>query len=239
VDVSNVEEAERDNASASKIRQNIEKEMREGEEGSGWRCVAVTRDPRHAARIRVTCRDESELARVKEAVEKTKVAGSRVLRDQWYPVKVDNACRTAVLDEQGELRTGAVEMLEKENEVSIAKISWLSRKDLPKAYGSMVVYVTKRADAARLLEGQYFIVDGESAFTRVFEPRRGPMQCFRCLNLGHKAFSCTKEQICSRCAQPGHRHNDCQAEQPKCAVCEGPHESSSRHCRLLYPATDV
>jgi hypothetical protein len=239
VDVTNVEEAERDNASASKIRQNIEKEMREGEEGSGWRCVAVTRDPRHAARIRVTCRDESELARVKEVVEKTKAMGSRVLRDQWYPVKVDNACRTAVLDEHGELRTGAVEMLEKENEVSIAKISWLSRKDVQKAYGSMVVYVTKRADAARLLEGQYFIVDGESAFTRVFEPRRGPMQCFRCLSLGHKAFSCTKEQVCSRCAQPGHRHSDCQAEQPKCAICDGPHESPSRQCRILYPATDV
>ena len=123
VDVSNVEEAERDNASASKIRQVIEKEMREGEEGSGWRCVAVTRDPRNADRFRVTCRDESELARVKEAAEKTKAAGSRVLRDQWHPVKVDNACRTAVLDEHGKLRTGAVEMLEKENEVRIAKIS--------------------------------------------------------------------------------------------------------------------
>ena len=85
--------------------------------------MAVTRDPRHAARIRVTCRDEVELARVREAVEKTKAAGSRVLRDQWYPVKVDNACRTAVLDEHGELRTGAMEMLEKENEVSITKIS--------------------------------------------------------------------------------------------------------------------
>jgi hypothetical protein len=239
VDVANVEEAERDNASASKIRQVIEKEMREGEEGSGWRCVAVTRDPRNAARIRVTCRDESELARVKKVVEKTKAAGSRVLRDQWYPVKVDNACRTAVLDEHGELRTGAVEMLEKENEVSIAKISWLSRKDLPKAYGSMVVYVTKRADAVRLLEGRYFIVDGESAFTRVFEPRRGPMQCYRCLSLGHKAFSCTKEQVCSRCAQPGHRHSDCQAEQPRCAICDEPHESPSRQCRILYPATDV
>jgi hypothetical protein len=35
VDVSNVQEAERDNASASKIRQVIEKEMREGEERSG------------------------------------------------------------------------------------------------------------------------------------------------------------------------------------------------------------
>ena len=89
--------------------------MRGGEEGNSWRCVAVTRDPRNTARVRITCRDESELARVKEAAEKTKAAGSRVLRDQWYPVKVDNACRTAVLDEVGELRTGIVEMLEKCN----------------------------------------------------------------------------------------------------------------------------
>jgi hypothetical protein len=222
VDVSNVEEAERDNASASKIREDIEKEMREGQEGSGWRCVAVTRDPRNTARIRITCRDESELVRVKKTAEKTKAAGSRVLGDQWYPVKVDNACRTAVLDEHGELRTGVVQMLEKENEVRIAKVSWLSWKDLPKAYGSAVVYVTKRADAARLLEGQYFNVDGESAFTRVFEPRRGPMQCFNCLGLGHKAFSCVKAQVCSRCAQPGHRHSECQAEDLDVPYVAGP-----------------
>ena len=94
-----------------------------------------------------------------------------MLRDQWHLVKVDNACQTVVLDKHSELRTGAVEMLEKENEVRIAKISWLSQKDLPKAYRSMVVYLTKRADAARLLEGQYFIMDRELAFTRVFEPR--------------------------------------------------------------------
>jgi hypothetical protein len=66
---------------------------------------------------------------------------------------VDNACRIAVLDENGEVRVSVKEMLEKENDVKIAKLSWLSRKDSPKAYGSMVVYVTKRADAARLLEG--------------------------------------------------------------------------------------
>jgi hypothetical protein len=58
-----------------------------------------------------------------------------------------------VLDENNEVRAGVTEMLEKENDVMIAKLSWLSRKDLPKAYGSMVVYITKRADAARLLEG--------------------------------------------------------------------------------------
>jgi len=174
--VSNVKEAERDNCSASKVRQDNEKEMREGEQRSGWQCVAVTKDPRNADRIRVTCRDEGELAWVKEAAEKTKPTGWRVLHDQWYPGKVDDACRTAVSNEHGELRTGVVEMLEKENEVKIARILWLSRKDVPTSYGPMVVYLTKRADVAKLL-GCHFNVDGESAFTRVFEIRRGPMQC--------------------------------------------------------------
>lgn len=39
----------------------------------------------------------------------------------------------------------------------------------------MVVYVTKGSDAVRLLQGQYFDVAGESAYTRVFEPCRGPL----------------------------------------------------------------
>lgn len=147
VDVSNVEEAERGMANAGDIRQEIEKGMREGEAGSGWRCVAVTRDPRNIARIRITCRDENELARVKEVAEKTKAVGLRILRDQWYLIKVDNSCRTVVLDENGEVRADVKEMLEKENDVKIAKLSWLSRKESLKAYGSMVVYVIKCADA--------------------------------------------------------------------------------------------
>lgn len=69
-------------------------------------------------------------------------------------VKVDNACRTAVLDENGELRAGTTEMMEKKNEVKIGILSESSQKNSPKAYGSMVVYVTKRPDAARLLEGK-------------------------------------------------------------------------------------
>lgn len=235
VDMTGVEEAEKDKANASTIRQDIEKEMRASGDATSWRCIAVTRDPRHTARVRITCRDESELARVKAAAERTKAAGTRVLRDQLYPVKVDNANRTAVLEETGQLRPGVVEMLEKENEVKIAKISWLSRKDSTKAYGSMVVYVTKGSDAVRLLQGQYFDVAGESAYTRVFEPRRGPLQCYNCQEVGHKAYSCTKARMCGRCAQPGHRHSECEAEVPKCVPCGGPHESWSRHCRVLYP----
>ena len=100
------------------------------------------------------------------------------MRDQLYPVKVDNANRTAVLDEEGKVLPGAAEALGAENNVNIAKISWLSNRESGKAYGSMVIYVTKGSDAKRLLDGHYFDLAVESAYTNVFEPRVSPVQCY-------------------------------------------------------------
>lgn len=68
--------------------------------------------------------------------------GLRALRDQFYLVKVDNANCSAELDRDGSIRPEAAEVLGRENEVRIAKMAWLSKKDTAKAYGSMVVYVT-------------------------------------------------------------------------------------------------
>jgi hypothetical protein len=158
-----------------------------------------------------------------------------VLRDQLYLVKIDNANRTAVLNQEGKIREEAVEVLGKENNVCIAQIGWLSKKDTGKAYGSMVVYVTKSSKAARLLQDQYFHIVGESAYVRTYKPKSGPTQYYRCQTLGHKAFVCTRPQVCARCAQEGHYHNDCQGQIPKCIPCGGPHESFSKNCRVLYP----
>lgn len=236
IDTSRVGEEDKNKALPGAIRKAIEGEIRTGEGQDKWRCSAVIRDARNVQRIRIACRDEAELQRVKDAAQKTAAEGARVLRDQLYPVKVDNANRSAVLDSQGKILPGAAEVLGRENEVNIAKIAWLSRKDTEKLYGSMVVYVTKGSDASRLLQDQYFHLAGESAYTSVFEPRYGPKQCYRCQELGHKAFSCTKLQICARCAEVGHHHSTCQAVIPKCIPCGGPHESFSRKCRVLYPA---
>jgi hypothetical protein len=112
----------------------------------------VIKDPRNTKRIRVACRDKAELQWVQEAAQKTSTTGTRVLRDQLYSVKVDNASRTAILDQDGKVQPGAAEVLGKEGRVHIAKISWLSRKNTGKAYGSMVIYVTKGSEAARLLQ---------------------------------------------------------------------------------------
>jgi hypothetical protein len=89
-----------------KIRQTIENEMRTAGEHEGWRCLAVNKYPRNSACIRVACRDETELQQVKEAAQRTVMAGARVPREQLYPVKADNANRIAILDHEGNPRPG-------------------------------------------------------------------------------------------------------------------------------------
>lgn len=78
-------------------------------------------------------------------------AGVQVLQDKLYPIKVDSVNKAAVLDENDEIRAGAAAVFSEENEATIAKIAWLSRKESGKWYGSMVVYLTKGSDARRLL----------------------------------------------------------------------------------------
>ena len=48
-------------------------------------------------------------------------------------VNVNNANRTAVLDQEGKVLPGAAEVRGKENDIHIAKIGWLSKKDTGKA----------------------------------------------------------------------------------------------------------
>jgi hypothetical protein len=48
-----------------------------------------------------------------------------------------------VLDENDKIRAGAAEAFSKENETTVAKIIWLSKKENFKAYRLMVVYLTK------------------------------------------------------------------------------------------------
>jgi hypothetical protein len=239
LDTSQVEEGDKNKANPGTIRRAIETVVQNTEGQEGWRCVVVTKDPKNPERIRVACRNEAELMRVKEAVKKTSQPGTRMLRDQTYPVKVDNTNRIAILDTAGDLQPGVVEMLEKENDVKIAKLVWLSKKDSGKAYGSMVVYVSKSSEVTKLLQGQYFHIAGESAYTRVFEPRLRPDQCYQCQEIGYKAYSCNKPQRCAKYAQTGHRHSECKSEIPKCVPCGGPHESYNRNCRTLYPAAYV
>ena len=235
IDTSRVPTEEGDKISVGAVRTAMETEIRTRVDQANWRCRAVTKDAKNVNRIRIACRDETEQGMVKQVAESKIATGVRVLRDELYPIKVDSVNRLAVLDANGEIRSGAAEAFGQENETTVAKIAWLSKKESPKAYGSMVVYVTKGSDARRLLTEGFFHVAGESGYTGVFERRPRPEQCYNCQELGHKAFQCRKTQRCAKCAKEGHHHGGC-TEVPKCVLCDGPHESFSRNCRKLYPS---
>ena len=98
----------------------------------------------------------------------------------------------------------------------------------------MAVYVNTIAEAAKLPEGLFFHVQGLAGYTKSFLVREGPIQCYCCQRVGHKAYECESEQVCGRCAGPGHHHSHCALE-PKCVLCGGPHEEFSKTCRSLYP----
>jgi hypothetical protein len=58
---------------------------------------------------------------VKQVAEKKMAPGTRVLRDELYPIKVDNVNRSVVLDDEGNIRTGAAEAFSQENETTAGK----------------------------------------------------------------------------------------------------------------------
>lgn len=116
IDTSRVEAEVSDQASAGAIRTMVENGMRNEQDNATWRCRAVTMDPRNPHRIRIACRDEDEHKTVKQTVEANLVQGARILRDDLYPIRVDSVNRTAVLDETGNIRTGATEALSEEND---------------------------------------------------------------------------------------------------------------------------
>ncbi|KAJ5215561.1 uncharacterized protein N7498_001968 [Penicillium cinerascens] len=133
IDTSKMTENENERISAGPIRTAVETEIRTMEGHTHWRCRAVTVDPKNINRIRIACRDEDEHQLVKKVAEAKIGAGARVLRDELYPIKVDSVNKAAVLDEKDEIRAEAAAAFSEENEVTVAKIAWLSRKDSAKA----------------------------------------------------------------------------------------------------------
>ncbi|KAJ0136971.1 Uncharacterized protein HZ326_20047 [Fusarium oxysporum f. sp. albedinis] len=91
--------------------------------------------------------------------------------------------------ERNEVRTEITEMLGRENDTEVAKIAWLSKRDIPKLYGSMVVYLKKRREPRRFINEGFFRAGGESGTTEVFERRDRPKQCYNCQQImSHRTY---------------------------------------------------
>ncbi|XP_070395813.1 uncharacterized protein [Dermacentor albipictus] len=59
-----------------------------------------------------------------------------------------------------------------------------------------------------------------------------PLQCRKCMRLGHVSSVCENQAACPRCAEP-HAADKCGATVMKCSNCGRSHEASSRKCPLI------
>ncbi|XP_043588288.1 uncharacterized protein LOC122570257 [Bombus pyrosoma] len=79
------------------------------------------------------------------------------------------------------------------------------------------------AAAARKLAQAGKVALGWSIAKVIAIPKR-PLQCFKCLELGHVRATCTstvdRGHLCYRCGGSGHRARGCTASTPKCLLCE-------------------
>lgn len=77
--------------------------------------------PRKTNRLKIACRNEAEHQLVWKVAEAKIGAGGRVLRDELYPIKVDNVKRAAVLDENHDNLSGGAAALGERKEATVAK----------------------------------------------------------------------------------------------------------------------
>lgn len=67
------------------------------------------------------------------------------------------------------------------------------------------------------------------SIARVEAIAKRPLQCFKCMDLGHVRATCVstidRSHLCYRYGETGHRARGCTASTPKCPLCEslGPH----------------
>ena len=100
----------------------MESAVRAEKESPSWRCQAVTKDLRAPYRIRIVCRDQDVHQTIKRIVESELPQSVRVLRDEYYPIKVDGISRSAVLEELGKELSGVNKTFSSENATKVVNV---------------------------------------------------------------------------------------------------------------------
>ena len=100
-------------ANPAALRKKIEQEIQK--QDKKFQVKAIIKDCRSLNRLRILCRNEEELKKVKSATMITAAEGAHVLRDQLYPVKVNNARADALLMPDGTLKANTALEIATEN----------------------------------------------------------------------------------------------------------------------------
>lgn len=153
-----------------------------------------------------------------------------------HPIKIHDVDRRLILDSRGEPFPGILRSLGQRNNVDVAAVASLGRRNKSERKGCVVAYVTNEENVARLLADGVFYVSEQPKRVSVFHqqaPRATLLQCYNCQQIGHESSRCRRSKVCAKCATKGHHHSTCRMAFTRCAVCSGPHMSIKGHCPRL------
>lgn len=122
----------------------------------------------------------------------------------------------------GRILESARRALGEENNCTIAKIGWLSKKDSGKLYESMVVHFISKTQVDKFVEQGLFKVGDESTYTDMWhDTNPSEKRYFNCQQFGHRSEGSTRPTVCGNCAALGHTHVQCDNSISTCANCQG------------------
>jgi hypothetical protein len=168
--------------------------------------------------------------------------GTRVKGEEWFPVKCDMVAEQAVMDsEVGDgktLKKDVCQAFTKDNardehDFTVMKVHWLSRTDLTKKVGSLMIWLKSKVAAEHLLQSGTAIFGATGAYCSKWERRDDNLPCFNCNKYGHKQASCTAAPKCALCSGKHSRLNCPRPTELCCPACnkEG-HSVFNWQCRL-------
>lgn len=213
------------------MKTELESLWEEQIETAGIRCRVVTSTREHTFKLLFKTNADAMAIRRCTGWLNGNFQHARIEGEQWYPIKVDRVNKLHLKNLHDKSTHDDLCKLygEENGDVKIKKMRWLGGK-VHLLYGSLVVYLSEKDEAEKLLQNQTMEFKGESGFTKQYIKRVVPQRCFKCQNYGHHQLRCTQDQICSHCAEPGHDRIDCMTPSPKCASCQGPYQANDPGC---------
>lgn len=221
-------------ADFTQLKDKINEALKQHESTKEVTCTGVQRRAGGEDQVKVSFTSEEMAQSARQHnqwLQEGRFRDSRMLGDQWHPVKVDRVHRATLSPDGGVMISKeATEAVAQENDVKIERIRWLSKAS-DKMYGSVVVYFSHHRDAEMFLARGVMDIGGEMAYTRPYEKRQVPTRCFKCHQYGHQESRCKATQVvCGKCAQAGHPAQECISDRVRCAACQGPHPATDRAC---------
>ena len=86
----------------------------------------------------------------------------------------------------------------------------------------------------------YVDIPGEQSYSRVYEYKKRPLHCKKCLEYGHSIKRCdSKVTRCKRCSDIHHIENQCDSQSPKCLQCSDPHVTATNECPVFRRESEI